>query len=67
MAKGADDNWAPWYVYAIAIIGANFLKQQFMAGIPVAVNVAVTAVVVLAVVSVITAGWRMVRRPGTDR
>ena len=63
---GTDQRWAPWYVYAIAIVGLNLLKQMFMDGVPVAVNVAVTVVLVVGVVVGVTAAWRAAHRDRSD-
>lgn len=57
--KKNDGKWAPWYVYAVFIVGANLLKQQMIAGVvPVWANVAITAVLVGLLVLVITAVYR---------
>ena len=60
-----DNRWAPWWVYLIAIVGSNMIKQQFMDGVAVPVNVGVTGVVVALVVLVGTWVWRVSHRSGT--
>ncbi len=50
--------WAPWWIYVVAIIGTNLLKQQLLRDQPVALNVAVTAVLVVAVVGLVTIAYR---------
>ncbi|RZT88661.1 hypothetical protein EV383_5605 [Pseudonocardia sediminis] len=67
MADSPDNRWAPWYVYLVAIVGSNLLKQQFMEGVAAPVNVGITVVLVVLVVALVTWVWRATHRQGSDR
>ena len=56
-----DDRWAPWWVYVPVILVLNLIKQQFMDGVPVAINLAITVVLIGVAVLVITWAWRAFR------
>ncbi|MFG1842578.1 hypothetical protein ACLQ29_21835 [Micromonospora sp. DT228] len=60
-----NGRWAPWWVYLCVILGSNYVKQYLVQDLPVAVNAAITVVLVGTLFVVITAVYRGVR--GTDR
>lgn len=63
--KRSSGRWAPWWVYVVIIVGANYVKQYFVRDWPVAVNVAITLVLAGGLVIAITAVHRSMR--GVDR
>jgi hypothetical protein len=54
----ARSRWAPWWVYVAVLVPANALKQVALGDAPVALNVAVTLVLVAVGVVAITAVHR---------
>ncbi len=50
--------WAPWWIYVVVIVGANLLKQQLLQDQPVALNVAVTVVLVVVLFGLVTITFR---------
>ena len=56
--------WAPWWVYVVVLVPANLIKQYALGDAPVALNVAVTLVLVAAGVAGITALYRATRGAG---
>ncbi|MBY8854109.1 hypothetical protein K7G98_40110, partial [Saccharothrix sp. MB29] len=61
MADGKvnDGRWAPWWVYVVLIVGCNLIKQYFIGGkVPDVANVAITVVMVAALIFGITAVYR---------
>lgn len=66
MGERAGDErkkWAPWYVYVVLILGCNLVKQRLLDGFPAAANIAITAVLVAALIFVITAVYRSLSGP----
>ncbi|GAA4607562.1 hypothetical protein BJY16_006397 [Actinoplanes octamycinicus] len=57
-AKEPDRRWAPWWVYVVPIVAANYVKQYFVQDWPVAVNAAITLVLVGGLIVGITAVYR---------
>lgn len=63
-ATTSAEKWAPWWVYLIVIIGANFLRSQTipldtwpaLAVVPVAVGQA------LILFGIVTVVWRLMNR-----
>ncbi|MBB5787676.1 hypothetical protein [Jiangella mangrovi] len=55
------DRWAPWWVYVIAIAGANYLRQVIVPTGETAVDVAPFAAVVVVVAVVVTVVFRATR------
>ncbi|WP_020657378.1 hypothetical protein [Amycolatopsis benzoatilytica] len=53
-----EGKWAPWYVYVVLIVGANLLKQKLIEGVPAIANIAITLVLVAALIVGITAVYR---------
>ncbi|KAA0024975.1 hypothetical protein [Antrihabitans cavernicola] len=51
--------WAPWWVYVVVIVAANFGKQRLMEGTPIVANIVVTAVLVGGLIALITAVYRI--------
>jgi membrane protein implicated in regulation of membrane protease activity len=56
-----NDRWAPWWVYVIAIAGANYLRQVVVPTGRTAVDVALFAGVAVVVAIVVTAAFRATR------
>ena len=56
--------WAPWGVYLVVLLGANYLRGLLLPGsslpLPVTVAIAVGQAAVLFVI--VTAIWRLIRR-----
>lgn len=50
--------WAPWWIYVVVIVGANLLKQQLLQDQPVALNLAVTVVLVVVLFGLVTITFR---------
>jgi hypothetical protein len=63
--KQSDGRWAPWWLYVVIIVGSNYVKQYFVQDWPVAVNAAITLVLVGILFLGITAVYRSMR--GTER
>ncbi|MBO3741862.1 hypothetical protein [Actinoplanes flavus] len=61
--RPGERKWAPWWVYVVVIVGANYGKQYYAEDIPVAVNAAITIVLVTTLFLGITAVYRGLRRP----
>ncbi|GAA1644945.1 hypothetical protein GCM10009828_087360 [Actinoplanes couchii] len=61
-SRQRDERWAPWWVYAVIIVGANFGKQYFVQDWPVIVNAAITLVLAGVLFLGITAVYRKVLR-----
>ncbi len=57
-----ESRWAPWYVYVVAIVGLNYVKQTFMDDVPVWLNVVVTVALVSVIVLGVTWAWRAIRQ-----
>lgn len=55
---GNDRRWAPWYIYVVLIVGANYVKQSFLEDAPVVVNVIVTVIVAATIFVLVTALYR---------
>jgi hypothetical protein len=60
--RTASDRWAPWWVYVVAIAGANYARQLIVPTGETAVDVALFAAVVVVVTVVVTAAYRIARR-----
>ena len=56
-----NDRWAPWWVYVIAIAGANYARQLILPTGETAVDVALFAAVAVVVTVVVTAVFRATR------
>lgn len=60
----ASQKWAPWWIYLIVLLGANYVRGYFLPGdslpLPATVAIAVGQAAVLFVI--ITAIWRAIRR-----
>ncbi|WP_240519404.1 hypothetical protein [Amycolatopsis antarctica] len=54
----SEGKWAPWWVYAIAIVGLNALKQKFLEDSPFVLNLAVTVALIAVIMVGITAAYR---------
>ncbi|MBG0563853.1 hypothetical protein [Actinoplanes aureus] len=65
--KQSDGRWAPWWVYVVIIVGANYAKQYFVRDWPVAVNAAITLVLVGSLYLGITAVYRSMRSADRPR
>ncbi|MET8121378.1 hypothetical protein [Micromonospora sp. NPDC005291] len=63
--KQQNSKWAPWWVYLVVILGCNYGKQYLVQDLPVAVNAAITVVLVGALFLVITVVYRLIQ--GADR
>ena len=50
--------WAPWWVYVIVLVPANYAKQAMLGDGPVAINVAATLALIAVGVVIITALYR---------
>ncbi|MGW4094117.1 hypothetical protein [Nocardia sp. NPDC004750] len=58
--KANDGRWAPWWVYVVVIVVANLIKQHFIGGkVPDVANVAITVVMIGALIFLITAAYRL--------
>lgn len=57
--KPETGKWAPWWVYVVIIVVANFAKQRLLEHAPVAVDLVVTAVLVGGLIVAITAVYRI--------
>ena len=55
--------WAPWWIYVVVIVGANLLKQQLLQDQPVALNVAVTVLLVVVLFGLVTVSYRALAGP----
>jgi hypothetical protein len=60
-----NNKWAPWWIYVVIIVGCNYAKQYLVRDLPVAVNAAITIVLVGVLFVGITAIYRGVK--GADR
>ncbi|WP_203416737.1 hypothetical protein [Jiangella ureilytica] len=58
-----NDRWAPWWVYVIAIAGANHARQLVVPTGETAVDVAAFAAVAVVVAVVVTVIFRATRAP----
>lgn len=60
----ASQKWAPWWIYLIVLLGANYLRAFVLPGdslpLPATVAIAVGQAAVLFVI--VTAIWRLTRR-----
>jgi hypothetical protein len=65
--KQSDGRWAPWWVYVVIIVGANYVKQHFVQEWPVAVNAAITLVLAGSLFLGITAVYRSMRSADRPR
>ncbi|MEV4494347.1 hypothetical protein AB0J84_01385 [Micromonospora arborensis] len=57
-----NGKWAPWWIYVPVILGSNYVKQYLVQDLPVAVNAAITLVLVGTLFLVITVVYRRVSR-----
>ncbi|GAA1487432.1 hypothetical protein [Brachybacterium sacelli] len=59
-----SQKWAPWWIYLIVLLGANYLRALVLPGdslpLPATVAIAVGQAAVLFVI--VTAIWRLTRR-----
>ncbi|NDK91502.1 hypothetical protein GYA93_18240 [Gordonia desulfuricans] len=59
-----SQKWAPWWIYLIVLLGANYLRAYTLPGdsltLPATVAIAVGQAAVLFVI--VTAIWRFMRR-----
>ncbi|WP_433796360.1 hypothetical protein [Actinoplanes sp. CA-252034] len=60
--KQPNGRWAPWWVYVVIIVGANYAKQYLIQDWPVIVNAAITIVLAGTLFLIITAVYRNRRR-----
>ncbi|GAA4976794.1 putative RND superfamily exporter protein [Nonomuraea thailandensis] len=58
--KDGGRKWAPWYVYAVLIIGGNYIKQSLLEDAPVFINVIATAIVAGVIFLLVTAVYRSI-------
>ncbi|MGC4750228.1 hypothetical protein ACLQ28_31855 [Micromonospora sp. DT201] len=63
--KQQKSRWAPWWVYLVVILGCNYVKQYLVQDLPVAVNAAITVVLVGSLFLAITVVYRGMR--GAER
>jgi hypothetical protein len=59
--RQTDGRWAPWWVYVVIIVPANYVKQYVVEDWPVGANVAITLVLVGLLFFGITAVYRQRR------
>ena len=59
--RQTEGRWAPWWVYVVIIVPANYVKQYVVQDWPVAANVAITLVLVGLLFLGITAVYRQRR------
>ncbi|PYC65376.1 hypothetical protein C7C45_28875 [Micromonospora arborensis] len=57
-----NGKWAPWWIYVPVILGSNYVKQYLVQDLPVAVNAAITLVLVGTLFLLITVVYRRVSR-----
>lgn len=61
------DKWAPWWVYLIVILGANYVRHYFVPmedmATPIVVAIAVTQAAIL--FGIITVIWRLKNPPSS--
>lgn len=61
--RSDSDRWAPWWVYLVVLLGANYLRAFLMADVPLPPPA--TAAIALGQAGllfiVVTAVWRMTR------
>ena len=50
--------WAPWWIYVLAIVPANLVKEQFLADADWWLRTALTATIVLGGIALVTAIYR---------
>ena len=62
-----NDRWAPWWVYLIAIAGANYARQLIVPSGETAVDVALFAAVAVVVAVVVTVAHRAIRAGRSTR
>ncbi|TDD64140.1 hypothetical protein E1262_29090 [Jiangella aurantiaca] len=60
--QAAPDRRAPWWVYVVAIVSANYLRQEMVPTGETALDVALFAAVVVVVIVIVTAVFRGTRR-----
>lgn len=62
--KDADSKWAPWWVYLIVLLGANYVRSYFLPGgsmpLPLTAALAIGQAGLLFVI--VTAIWRATHR-----
>lgn len=59
--QATSDRWAPWWVYVVAIAGANYVRQVIVPTGRTALDVALFAAVVVVVAVVVTIAFRVIR------
>lgn len=63
----SNKKWAPWWIYVVVLLGANYLRVYFMQGSslpePVVVVIAIAQAILLFVI--ITELWRYTQREKT--
>lgn len=62
--SSTSQRWAPWWIYLIVLLGANYLRSMVLPGdslpLPATVAIAVGQAAILFVIA--TAIWRLARR-----
>lgn len=59
-----EPRWAPWWVYLIVLLGANYLRASLLPGdvFPTAVTVAIAAAQAAVLFTIVTIVWRVSTR-----
>lgn len=60
----SSQRWAPWWIYLIVLLGANYLRAALLPGgsLPLPATVAIAVGQAAALFAIVTAIWRLMRR-----